>query len=154
MGCVAFFVTANVEALNMMVSEEIDHKASLIAFAAPVVYMAVLIPTVWLILPDQTLSAILMFICLSPGAVSVYHNLRHLLSKEDAIGFLRCIRICDILTLVFILLLLLSLLFYGFYGNTTLAYALECGASLSSLALAVVSGKEAEQWKTSISSFS
>ena len=154
LGCVAFFVTANVGALNMIISEETDRKASLIAFAAPVVYMAILILTVWLILPDQPLSAIITLICLLPGAVSVYHNLRHLLSKEDAMGFLRCIRICDILTLIFLMLSLLSLLLNGLYGNTVFAYAVDCGASLSSLALAVASGKEAEQWKTSISSFS
>lgn len=147
LGNVCFLVCANIGAINRVVNENVTKTASVLALTAPAVFLGMIFKIVTLMMPVDRFSAVTVLLFLSPGAICCYYNLRHLLTKPDAMNFLVGIRGCDISSLLLLLSSALSLLSYWLMPESPLSYIFELLAAVLTFVLVIFSEKGAKAWK-------
>lgn len=145
-GCIAFLITANVFELKHVLKEKYNRKASVQALIAPIVYISIIVWIIVLTISSDPVYGIAMLLYI-PGALTCYHNLKHLLLPLDDKGILKSIRGCDIWTLVLIFSANTYSLLYLI--SDSLAYLIVAlFASISSFLLVIYAVKGAKTWET------
>ena len=145
-GCIAFLITANVFELKHVLKEKYNRKASVPALVAPIVYISLIVWIIVLTISSDPVYGIAMLLYI-PGALTCYHNLKHLLLPPDDKGILKSIRGCDIWTLVLIFSANTYSLLYLI--SDSLAYLIVAlFASIASFLLVIYAVKGAKTWET------
>lgn len=113
-GCFCFLYSADFGQLDSVVDEGgvSSKSARLYANIAPVlIFVIVCIFAVHSIIDMEYSKAIWISISYIPGALAAYYNLKHLLLKDDAMGFLQMTKMCNYMSLAYIFLSSTALLF-------------------------------------------
>ena len=149
-GCLCFMLSANGKIFDSVVDEGDDLKASYIALAAPAGLTALFVIYALSPLNSASISTLFLgFASLSPAIFASYYNLKHLLLREDSMGFLEITKAVSIF----------SLLFYGanFIYSIADLYASRVFMSFYDLLLScmvfvlmILCRKGALEWKTRI----
>lgn len=149
-GCLCFMLSANANEFDRIVDEGKNKKEALMALAAPVVLIALYAAYVVFQANTHTLStSIIGFLSIAPALPAAYYSLKHLLLPEDAMGFLRCTRGIDIVSLAFYAANYLYPLLNLFCPELVMSvYDVVIALLLSVIVL--MCGKGAKKWKTLI----
>ena len=147
-GAISFQVCANVGALNRVVKEGATRKSYLLALISPAVYIALHIGLIVMTMPSDPILGVMISLFMIPGIICCYLNMVHLLSKPDEMGFLLCIRGCDIWSLIGLFLAVISSLSYYVFDETSIVpYFSELIFTLGVFALVIAAERGAKAWK-------
>ena len=147
LGCYSFLLCANIGALNRVVNENSNVKVILLSLIAPAVSVALHIWYLPLIMPLDPIVGVFLLLFFPLSASCAYLNLKHLLMKPDAMGFLLGIRGCDICTLIIIFSSIVGLPLYWYFDGTPLPYLMDLASSIALFGLVISAIKGAKAWE-------
>lgn len=113
-GCFCFLYSADFGQLDSVVDEggASGKSARIYANIAPLIVLAIVgIFAVQNIMAMEYSKAIWISISYIPGALAAYYNLKHILLKNDDMGFLKMTKMCNYLSLVYVFISSSALLF-------------------------------------------
>ena len=101
-GCLCFMLSANANEFDKVVDEGTNRKARVLALIAPVVLLMLYAVYAFSPLNERTVGGIITgLLSISPALFAAYFSMKHLLLKEDEMGFLQSTKWIDITALVF-----------------------------------------------------
>ena len=149
-GFFCFLLCANRGGIDKTVDDgnQKNRKARIIALTAPILLFAVcLIGAFNKFGKDDLPSVILALAVFAPSFPASYYNLKHLLLKNDDMGFLGCIKGCDIISLIIFALNLLYLIKLP-ENLYIISYISDIIMALLVFTLIIFSIKGGKKWKT------
>ena len=150
-GCYFFLLSVNYGQIDGVVDDKSPEciKASRIALIAPAVLAAVLIYSfIDMLKISDPLTAGLGLAISAPMPFAAYFNLKHLLIKDDAFGFLKTTRAYNIAALIYCLFG--AAYTYSFLRNSALCTATEIALPFALFGMVIAAVKGAKIWKTLI----
>ena len=149
-GFFCFLLCANTGGIDKFIDDgkEKNGKARIPALVAPILLFVIfLMASINKFGKAEAFNVLLAILVFSPLFPASYYNVKHLFLKNDDMGFLRCIRGCDIICLIIYIFNLTYLIKYP-ENLIVLSYIADIIMALLVLALNIISVKGGKEWKT------